>query len=169
MYPHEIIETEKLAGIVSRIAKATNPEIEIWLEEISTRQPFLFSLYKGWQLDFTAKICSEILRFLIVIWVYYRDEKFVRRLDAETFEAMELGEMKMIKLFEDYSDSPEGENMLDFSYGSGMPDRVLLAYVFGEVLRDSVFKHIDEYDRSIFLVGIKALIKCLHTLKSPVK
>ena len=90
----------------------------------------------------------------------------MRRLDAETFEAMELGELKMISLYEDYSNSPDGERMLDFSYGSGMPDRVLLAYVFGEILKeDSVFKNVDENDRSIFMVGMKALIRCMDALK----
>ena len=166
--PEDPAQLQKVAQIVHYCDTADLKTLEQVADEIYQYQPFLISLFLGYKDDVDPLQHDEILRIIIIIWLYFRDNKQVKRnkINERMFEAQEKKHLHFLKYFEG-EPTEQAKSQLTLQDFKNLKSIELMALVWGRALQGPALKNMDTYNAGITLIGFKALIECFEKISKP--
>ncbi|WP_367390126.1 hypothetical protein [Lewinella sp. LCG006] len=154
---------KNVSELVDFCANVDNATLEKVVDQIYTHQPFVVSLFLGYKDDVDMFQLDELLRILIVIWLFFEDHPRVKqkRITQKMFEARQ----KKNVTFLDYMDgepSQSAKNQLVAENLKALHSKELWTMVFYKFKEGAALKTLDPQLSGIILIGMKSLMECFE-------
>lgn len=159
-------ETEQVAQIVLFCDQADNQTLEQVADEIYRYQPFLISIFLGYKDDVDIFQHDELLRVLIIIWLFFKDRPNVKRtkITEKMFEAKQRKNAQFLKYLEGEPNQKTKEQTTDLNLGA-LKSKALFSVVLFKIKDGAALKKLDIEFIGIILLGMKSLIECFEQIK----
>lgn len=159
-------QTEQVARIVQLCDKADIEELERIVDEIYKYQPFVISMFLGYKDDMTPYQHDEILRVLIIIWLFFKSNKNVKRrkINVALFEKKQ---QKNVQFLQYLSGEPSNEaQLLTTGLNLGqLKSKALFTAVLFKIREGKTLKKLEQRTSNIILLGMKSLIETFEHVK----
>ncbi len=161
-------QTEQVAQIVLFCDQADNQTLEQVADEIYCYQPFLISIFLGYKDDVDIFQHDELLRVLIIIWLFFKDRPNVKRIKIteKMFEATQRKNAQFLKYLEGEPNQKAKEQITDLNLGA-LKAKALFSVVFFKIKDGAALKKLDIESIGIILLGMKSLIECFEQISKP--
>ena len=158
-------EPTKLASIISFCEQADNKTLEQVVAEIHKYQPFLISIFLGYKEDVTPHQHDEIIRILIIIWLFFKDQKGVKKqkINESQFEQQQLKNAQLIQYLHGEPTLQAQQLTTDLNLDQ-LRSKALFSAVLFRVLDGKHLQSLEEETRGVFILSMKSLIECFETI-----
>lgn len=162
------VQRQKVAQAVHFCDNADLKTLEQITDEIYHHQPFLISLFLGYKDEVDPYQHDEILRTLIIIWLYFRENKNVKRkkITAGMFEAMEEKNIRFLKYLEG-EPTIQAQALTTLNDLKQLKSLGLFTAVLFKVKEGKALSKLPDDEAAIILVGLKSLIECFEKISKP--
>jgi hypothetical protein len=164
------VQRQKVAQAVHFCDKADLKTLEQITDEIYHHQPFLISLFLGYkdEVDPYPPQADEILRTLIIIWLYFRENKNVKRkkITADMFEVMEEKNIRFLKYLEG-EPTIQAQALTTLNDFKQLKSLELFTAVLFKIKEGKALSKLPDDEAAIILVGLKSLIECFSKISKP--
>ena len=156
-------QTEQIAGIIQFCDKANIKALEQIVDEIYKYQPFVISIFLGYKDDMTPHQHDEILRVLIIIWLFFKSSKNVRRqkINATLFEKKQQQNVQFLQYLSG-EPSQQAQHLTTGLNLSQLKSKALFTAVLFKVREGKTLKKLDTHTAAIILLGMKSLIEAFE-------
>ncbi|MFK7979150.1 MAG: hypothetical protein AB8G86_04155 [Saprospiraceae bacterium] len=159
-------QTEQVARIVQLCDKTDIEELERIVDEIYKYQPFVISIFLGYKDDMNPYQHDEILRVLIIIWLFFKSNKNVerRKINVALFEKKQ---QKNVQFLQYLSGEPSNEaQLLTTGLNLGqLKSKALFTAVLFKIREGKTLKNLEQRTSNIILIGMKSLIEAFEHVK----
>lgn len=158
-------QTNQVAELIRFCDTADIKTLEQLMDEIYRHQPFLISLFMGYKEEVDMLQLDEILRVLIIIWLFFRANENVKRskITVRMFENMERKNVSFLKYLEG---EPAGQAHQDTTAANlgALQSKALFTAVLFKIKQGSALKKLNPEISGIILLGLKSLIECFEDI-----
>ena len=139
-------QTEQVARIIQFCDKTETKQLVGIVDEIYKHQPFVISIFLGYKDDMTPHQHDEILRILIMIWLFFKSNKNVEqhKISVALFEKIQ----KQNAQFLQYLDGEPSYQAQEETTGlnlSQLKSKALFTAVLFKVKEGKTLKNLEQY------------------------
>jgi len=163
--PQDFQQTKQIANIIKYCDKADLKSLEQITDEIYRHQPFLLSLFLGYREDVNQYELDEILRILIIIWLFFRYQPNVKktRISMKMFDNRQKKNVTFLRYL-DGEKSQHSKNQLILDNLGALKSKALFTAVLFKVNEGAALKKLDKNISGIMILGMKSLIECFEQI-----
>jgi len=158
-------ETEQVAEIIRFCDTAGIKVLEQVVDDIYRYQPFLISIFLGYKDDVTTSQHDEILRILIIIWLYFKEKQVVKQqaISLPLFEKKEQQNIHFLQYLE--GDASWEAQQITTTLNLGLlQSKALFTAVLFKIKDGATLKQLDTNTAAIILLGMKSLIEAFEEI-----
>lgn len=163
---HDKIETIRITKIITKIDRIDSDYFNVITDEMNQHQPFLLSILLGYRFDFKPEEVGEIIKIVILIWEYFRENKNIKhkKLTEQHFERILKRNLGMLKYLEGESDPSEMLNITSSDLDH-LKSKALLTGIFYRFDTQSALVKMDLGTKGTILIGMKSVIECFEEME----
>jgi hypothetical protein len=134
-------------------------------EELLKYQPFVLSIITGYQIDVPDPDEFEpILKLYLFIWMYYMDNKAVRKTKiTESMYVKEQDEIIEMLRQSEKSDNQEKDKLAN-KYIEQLQSKALMTFILFLFVEDPILQKLDRQAGGAVLIGYKTILKCFEKI-----
>ena len=158
-------ETRDLATIINFCDQADNKTLEQVVDDIYRYQPFLISLFLGYKDDVTPHQHDELIRIIIIIWLFFKDYKGVKKQTINDIQ-FEQQQQKNVQFLQYLEGEPtlHAQSVTTELNLQQLQSKALFTAVLYRVLEGQHLQHLDTEEQGIMILSLKSLIECFESL-----
>lgn len=163
-------QTDRVAELVRFCDTADIKTLEQVTDEIYRHQPFLISLFMGYKDDVDMLQLDEVLRVLIIIWLFFKEHENVKssKITVNTFEARQMKNVRFLKYLDGEPSKQDQDNIIDANLGA-LESKALFTAVLFKFKEGPALKKLHPEPSGIMLLGMKSLIECFEDISKSKK
>lgn len=160
-------ETSQVAEIIKFCDAADLKTLEQVADEIYRYQPFVISIFLGFKDDVDIYQHDELLRILLIIWLFFQNRKNVKRaqITEKQFEARQRKNAAFLKYLDGEPKQVQEQATAD-NLGALKSKALFTVFLF-KLKEGPALKKLDPELSGIILVGMKSLIESFEELSEP--
>lgn len=158
-------ESVKVSLLLKRIELMDGQYVNTESDIMSQQQPFVISLFLGYNLDLKALELEEMMKIIFLIWEYFKGIKQINevKISESQFERIHQRNIYMLKYFEKEKDESEKLDFVD-SVLRHLNSRALFTGVLYQFNQKQALLDMRDKERGILLIGLKSLIECFEEI-----
>lgn len=143
----------------------TAKDYENSADNLFKEQPFILSMIVGYYFDLPQHQHSEIVRFYILIWGYYKRKGNLKKIKIteQDFDKVQNRHVKMLKYLESETDQKEIDK-IHLNDLKNVKSIGLFSLILTRFTQSSVLSELEKRKQAILLIGIKSTIECLDAI-----
>ena len=160
-------QTDQVAEIIKFCDTADLKTLEQIADQIYRYQPFLISIFLGFKDQVDVYQHDEILRILLIIWLFFKDHKNVKhtQITQKQFETRQRKNAAFLNYLGGESEQVQKHTTAD-NLGA-LKSKALFTAVLFKIKQGPALKTLEPQLPGIILVGMKSLIEAFEELTKP--
>lgn len=158
-------ESSNVAEIIKFCEQADNKKLEKITDEIYRHQPFLISLFLGYKNDIDMMQMDEVLRVLIIIWLFFRNQINAKqiKISINRFEEKQKINIRFLKYLEGESSEQSKIQTTEMNLDN-LKSKALFTAVLFKLREGKALKKLDNNISAMMTLGMKSLIECFDDI-----
>lgn len=156
-------QTEQVANIIRFCDKADMVQLGKIVDDIYKYQPFVISMFLGYKDDMNPYQHDEILRVLIIIWLFFKSNKNVerRKINVALFEKKQKQNVQFLQYL-DGEPSNEAQLLTTGLNLGQLKSKALFTAVLFKIKEGKTLKNLEQHTSAIIILGMKSLIEAFE-------